>query len=252
MKNLQKISKNFNTTKKEVGFIKIYENYLKDFRFKRNKILEIGFTKDSLGMLREYFSNSLIVGLDIRDEKINLKNVQTYLGSQTDTNILDKIIKTHKNFDIIIDDGSHMNYDVKFTFNYLFNCLKYQGLYFIEDLQTSYISNWGGDSFKMNNKNTIMNFLRSLADSIHYQEIDNPFYTRRKFDGQIGYVHIYKNIAVIKKEKNFYESNICFKNSVYLGMIKKREDFDFSRFRDLKKYTKYFIKYILNKLKIFD
>ena len=98
MKNLQKISKNFNTTKKEVGFIKIYENYLKDFRFKRNKILEIGFTKDSLGMLREYFSNSLIVGLDIRDEKINLKNVQTYLGSQTDTNILDKIIKTHKNF----------------------------------------------------------------------------------------------------------------------------------------------------------
>ena len=153
MKNLQKISKNFNTTKKEVGFIKIYENYLKDFRFKRNKILEIGFTKDSLGMLREYFPNSLIVGLDIRDEKINLKNVQTYLGSQTDTNILDKIIRIHKNFDIIIDDGSHMNYDVKFTFNYLFNFLKYQGLYFIEDLQTSYISNWGGDSFKMNNKN---------------------------------------------------------------------------------------------------
>jgi hypothetical protein len=247
MKNLQKISKNFNTTKKEVGFIKIYENYLKDFRFKKNKILEIGFTKDSLGMFREYFPNSLIVGLDIRDEKINLKNVHTYLGSQTDTNILDKIIKTHKNFDIIIDDGSHMNYDVKFTFNHLFNCLKYQGLYFIEDLQTSYISNWGGDSFKMNNKNTIMNFLRSLADSIHYQEIDNPFYTRRKFDSQIGYVHIYKNLAVIKKEKNFYESNICFKNSVYLGMIKKRKDFDFSRFRDLKKYTKYFIKNLLNK-----
>jgi hypothetical protein len=251
MKSLKIISKNYNTTKKEVDFIKIYENYLKEFRFKKNKILEIGFTKDSLGMFREYFPNSFIVGLDIIDKKVNLSNVQTYVGSQTDIQILSKIIKTYKNFDIIIDDGSHMNYDVKFTFNHLFDYLKYNGLYFIEDLQTSYIPSWGGDSLRMNNKNTIMNFIRSLADSIHYQEIDNPFYVRKKFDGQIGYVHIYKNIAVIKKEKNFYESNICFKNSVYLGMIKKRKNFDFSSFRDLKRYAKYFIKNFLNKLRLF-
>ena len=61
MQSLKKISKYFNTTKKEVGFIKIYENYLKDFRFKKNNILEVGFTKDSLGMFREYFPNSHLV-----------------------------------------------------------------------------------------------------------------------------------------------------------------------------------------------
>ena len=75
MESLKKISKNFDTTKKEVGFIKIYEDYLKDFRFKKNKILEVGFTKHSLGMFREYFPNSHIVGLDIREEKVKLKNV---------------------------------------------------------------------------------------------------------------------------------------------------------------------------------
>jgi hypothetical protein len=37
MESLKKISKNFDTTKKEVGFIKIYEDYLKDFRFKKTK-----------------------------------------------------------------------------------------------------------------------------------------------------------------------------------------------------------------------
>jgi hypothetical protein len=68
-------------------------------------------------------------------------------------------------------------------------------------LQTSYISRWEWDPLKMNNKNTIMNFLRSLANSIHYQEIDNSFYIKKKFAGQIGYVHIHRNIALIKKEK---------------------------------------------------
>ena len=104
MESLKKISKNFDTTKKEVGFIKIYEDYLKDFRFKKNKILEVGFTKHSLGMFRKYFPNSHIVGLDIREEKVKLKNVQTYVGSQTDPKVLDKIIRAYKNFDIIIDE----------------------------------------------------------------------------------------------------------------------------------------------------
>jgi hypothetical protein len=93
-------------------------------------------------MFRKYFPNSHIVGLDIREEKVKLKKVQNYVCSQTDPKVLDKIIRAYNNFDIIIEDGSHINNDVKFTFNYLFSYLKYQKLYFIEDLQTSYISRW--------------------------------------------------------------------------------------------------------------
>lgn len=166
-------------------------------------MLEVGFTKYSLGMFRKYFPNSHIVGLDIREEKVKLKKVQNYVCSQTDPKVLDKIIRAYNNFDIIIEDGNHINNDVKFTFNYLFSHLKYQKLYFIEDLQTSYISRWERDPLKMNNKNTIMNFLRSLANSIHCQEIDNSFYIKKKFDGQIGYVHIHRNIALKKKKKFF-------------------------------------------------
>ena len=134
MESLKKISKNFDTTKKEVGFIKIYEDYLKDFRFKKNKILEVGFTKHSLGMFRKYFPNSHIVGLDIREEKVKLKNVQTYVGSQTDPKVLDKIIRAYKNFDIIIDDGSHIDSHIMTTFHTLFEkYLSPGGLYFVED-----------------------------------------------------------------------------------------------------------------------
>jgi hypothetical protein len=37
--------------------------------------------------------------LDIREEKIKLKNVQTYMESQTDTKVLDKITRAHKSFE---------------------------------------------------------------------------------------------------------------------------------------------------------
>lgn len=248
MKSLEQISKKYNTTKKEGDFLKVYEEYFKSFRNKKNKILEIGFTKFSLGMFRDYFPKSIIVGLDIKKQDLKLKNVYTYTGDQTDYKILKKIVSDYKSFDIIIDDGSHVNSHIVTTFRFLFNYLKYHGLYFIEDLQTSYISKWGGDPYNMNNKNTTMNFLRSLSDSMHYQEFDDPFYKKNQFDGKIGYVHIYRNLGIVKKEKNIYESNLCFKNSVYLGMIKKRKNFALSNLRDFKRYIRYLIKHIFYKI----
>ena len=92
-----------------------------------------------------------------------------------------------------------------------------------------------------------MNFIRSLADRMHYQEFDNPFYKSNPYDGQIGFVHFFRNIAIIQKKKNFYKSNMSHKNSVYLGMIKKRKDFDLKNFRDIKNYLRYFFNFMLSK-----
>ena len=246
MKNLKQIAKKYKTTKKMMGYINIYEKYLHELKNKKLNILEIGVESgESLRMFSEYFKNSNIIGLDIVDKNYNIKRTDIFCGDQTDHNILSKIIKKYKSLDIIVDDGSHKNDDIKNSFNYLFPKLNFGGLYIIEDLQTSYISNWGGDGVNLNNEETVMNFIRSLADRMHYQDIDNPFYKKHKFDGLIEYVHIYRNIAFIKKGKNFYQSNLCYKNSWYLGLKKNRNDFNFKSIRDLKYYMKYFIKHIL-------
>ena len=249
MKNLIEISKKYKTTKKMMGFINIYEKYLKEHRNKKINLLEIGVENgESLRMFSNYFNNAKIIGLDIIEKKYNIKNTEIFCGNQTDKKILFKIIKKYKSLDIIIDDGSHQNSDIKKSFSYLFPKLKLGGLYIIEDLQTSYVSNWGGDGNNFNNKKTTMNFIRSLADRMHYQDIDNPFYKKNKFDGMIEFVHIYRNIAFIKKGKNFYESNICYKNSWYLGLKKNRNNFDFKSFRDFKYYIKYFFRHIFRKI----
>ena len=246
MSNLIDIANKYKSTKKMMGYINIYNQYFNAIKDKNLNIFEIGVeTGESLRMFSDYFNKSNIIGLDIENKEYNIDRVEIFCGDQSDKNILNKIVEKYKTFDVIIDDGSHKNEDVKNSFNYLFPYLKYGGLYIIEDLQTSYIPNWGGDGVNLNNEKTTMNFIRSLADRMHYQDIDNPFYKKHNFDGLIEYVHIYRNIAFIKKQKKFYESNLCYKNSWYLGLKKNRNDFNFKSLRDLRYFIKYFIKHLL-------
>lgn len=246
MSNLIEIASKYKSTKKMMGFIDIYNYYFNTIKDKNLNIFEIGVeTGESLRMFSDYFNKSNIVGLDIENKDYNIERVEIFCGDQSDKKILNRIIEKYKTFDVIIDDGSHKNKDVINSFNHLFPYLKFGGLYVIEDLQTSYISNWGGDGVNLNNKKTTMNFIRSLADRMHYQDIDNPFYQKHDFDGLIEFVHIYRNIAFIKKQKRFYESNLCYKNSWYLGLKKNRKDFNFKSLRDLRYFIKYFIKHIL-------
>ena len=142
---LKKIANKYPSTKHSMGFFPIYDKYLKKFQNKKINILEIGVESgNSLKIWSNYFNKGKIVGLDIVKKKIKIKNTEIFCGNQTDETILKKIIGKYKKFDIIIDDGSHVNNDVIKTFNFLFSFLSQSGLYFIEDIQTSYMPNWGG------------------------------------------------------------------------------------------------------------
>ena len=66
---------------------------------------------------------------------------------------------------IIIDDGSHFPKDVIKSFNLLFSSLKENGLYFVEDTQTSYNHFFKGNPFNLKYANTHMNFFKNLTDT---------------------------------------------------------------------------------------
>ena len=124
-------------------YIDEYEKLLGD---RRNNItiLEIGVRYGhSIRMWNEYFSNSIIVGIEVNVHSINtLKNdvpfnentntLDIILGDATDENILEKL-KDYK-FDIIIDDGSHSFNDQVKSFKLLNNKMNLGGIYIIEDV----------------------------------------------------------------------------------------------------------------------
>ena len=201
--NLIEIGKKYPSSKNISGFIELYDKYFFDFRNKKINLLEIGVDNgDSLRIWSEYFTNANICGIDIDKKNFTINNTDLLFGDQSDNKFLQTIIDKYKNFDIIIDDGSHQSKHIISSFKFLFPYLNKNGLYVIEDLQTSYIPRYGGSRINLNKKRSSMNFVKSLCDSINYEQNDKPFFKKNNFDGEVKSIYFYQNIAFICKGKS--------------------------------------------------
>ena len=266
MKNLKQLAIKHKSDKHGSHFYtEIYERFMFPKKNNSIKFLEIGvggymggnysdphLGGESLRMWRDYFRKGKIVGLDIFKKEIKLGNrVKIFQGSQNNTITLSQIVKEYKKFDFIVDDGSHISKDVIFSFKYLFSSLKEGGYYFIEDIQSSYIRELGGDGAYLGNKKTAVNYFKGLVDKINYQEIENPFYKPDYFAQNTTEIHFFHNMIVIKKEKNLEKSNILVKNRRLTGgtnFITLRKFI--KNFKYLVLHLKSKINYILNLIKI--
>lgn len=162
-----------------------YEKYLPFKRTDKLKIMEIGVLNgESLRMWKDYFILSDIIGIDINkkckeyeDDRIKIE-----IGSQYDEYFLNDIGNKHGMFDMILDDGSHINNHVIFSFEKLFKYIKPGGVYIVEDVCTSYWKDYGG-GMKMDGstieyfKNLIedvnlMGMVNLEADNVHARRED--------------------------------------------------------------------------------
>ena len=214
--NLIEIGKKYPSSKNISGFIQLYEKYFTPLRDSKINILEIGVDNgDSLRIWREFFSKANICGIDIDKKNFRINNTNILQGDQSDLNFLKSLVSEYKKFDIIIDDGSHQAKHIIASFNYLFNYLSDNGLYVIEDLQTSYIPRYGGSRINLKKKKSSMNFIKSLTDSINYEKNNRPFFKKNKFDGLIKSINFYQNIVFIYKGESVnYFYNQDFKETL--------------------------------------
>ncbi len=193
-----------------------YETHFRPLRRKKLRLLEIGIGgfKDpelggeSLRMWRTYFPKARIFGIDLYDKSLhNERRIRTFKGSQVDDYFLESVIKSIGTIDIVIDDGSHMNEHVLHTFNYLFPKISENGIYVIEDVQTSYWRRNGGSSTNLNGSDTTMGFMKQLIDGLNYAEYEKEDYKPTYFDKHIVAIYFYHNIVFIQKGLNDEGSN---------------------------------------------
>ena len=166
-------------------------------------------------MWKKYFPFGNIYSFDIYDKsQLQENRIKIFKGSQIDIEFLNEIIKEIGELDIIIDDGSHINEHVIGSFNILFPKLKDGGIYVIEDTQTSYWDweDFGGDSKDLNNPKTIMNYFKSLTDSLNNEEFIIKNYEKSYFDKKIISMHFYHNLIFIYKGNNDEKSNVIVNN----------------------------------------
>jgi len=221
-KNLSKLATIYGTDKwNSHWYAQHYQHHFFSWRKKKINLLEIGVGGyndpktggESLFMWRAFFRRANIFSLDIYDKRaLEEKRIKIFQGSQVDSEFLHEIVKQTGGFDIIIDDGSHLNEHVIKTFEVLFPLLNNNGWYVVEDMQTAYWSDFGGDSQDLEAKHTSINYFKQLVHSLNYRELIKLNYQPTYFDKHITEIHFYHNMVFIRKSDNNEESNMVFNN----------------------------------------
>lgn len=211
--DLNELARSYRTNKWGLHwFTSIYERHLREFRDLPVRVLEIGVGGggqpaaggESMRMWKRYFHRGLIFGADIFDKSgVDQQRILTAIVDQSDPEALVDLDERYGPFDIIIDDGSHVNSHVRTTLDVLFPRLRSGGLYVIEDLWTTYLPSYGGDSTAPAGVHTSVGLLKQIVEGIHYQEqpraADTPSsYLERHVVG----LHVYHNIAFLEKGVN--------------------------------------------------
>ena len=156
-------------------------------------------------MWEKYFPHAKICGLDIdvRCLQHASDRSQVIIGDQADQETLQRVVQAAGPFDIVIDDGGHCMDQVLFSLSFLWPYMRPNGLYVIEDLGTSYHSEWGGN---MKNQHTVTAALAEMVNQLHWPtKAVQVTGNRGKYSiAQVGNVSLPRPVAI-----HFYRE-ICF------------------------------------------
>ena len=180
-------------------FLNVYERWFEPIRLNKMEVLEIGIHHGgSLKMWEEYFPNSQITGIDVdkKCKKHEAGRIKVFIGDQADIAFL----QTMGRFNIIIDDGGHKMDQQKNSFYELWNHLNHNGMYVLEDLETSYWPKFDG---VYRNKNTTIEMLKGLVDNVNCVGAAHPRSEHKKKiveDLNIEAIHFYQSLCLIHKK----------------------------------------------------
>jgi cephalosporin hydroxylase len=156
-------------------FASVYESVLS--RIAVNRLFEIGIhLGGSIRMWRQLLgADARIACMDIKPEACDtVRGVadHVYAGSQTDADLLSRIAAEAGPFDLIIDDGSHRNPHMIFSFEALFEHVRPGGAYVIEDMFTSYWPRYRGGLRK---PGTLVEYVKDVLDRLYVPYVSQKY-----------------------------------------------------------------------------
>jgi cephalosporin hydroxylase len=181
-----------------------YQRHLSHLRRQPVRVLEIGIGGydtpqggASLRMWRSYFRHADVHGLDLHFKAISEPGITAHQGDQSDPEVLRRLGDAHGPFDIVIDDGSHINRHIRASFGVLFpDYLKPGGWYVIEDMATAYLDDFGGGA--VGTPETSVELVKDLVD-----DVNRTFWEAGGGGGHhplaVKSIHVYEQIAFIAK-----------------------------------------------------
>jgi GT2 family glycosyltransferase len=153
-------------------YLSEYDRLFCGYRDKPVRLFEIGIQNGgSLEIWSKYFDNaSVLIGCDINPDCARLTysdpRISVIVGDANVSKISDSVLQRCPQFDIVIDDGSHLSSDIVRSFALYFPRLVEGGLFVAEDLHCSYWSQLQGGLF---DPYSSISFFKRLADVINHE-----------------------------------------------------------------------------------
>lgn len=177
-----------------------YDRHFRRFRRKAPVVVEIGVNYGgSLQMWRNYFGKSAtIIGIDINPacRELEKEGFQILIGDQGDRNFWKEFKARFPRIDILIDDGGHTFQQQRVTFEEMFEHVDKNGVYFVEDIHTSYIPYWGGGFRK---PGTFVEYAKGLVDELNAWWTNDRKRYVTKLTKSCTSIHYYDSIVVLEK-----------------------------------------------------
>lgn len=154
------------------SYLTEYDRLFSPYREQNISILEIGVQNGgSLEIWSQYFPNAnIFVGCDINPNCGNLSfkdaRIKVVVGDATKVDVMAKILAHSAQFDLIIEDGSHISSDIVKAFALYFPALKNGGLFVAEDLHCSYWQEFEGGIYQ---PYSALSFFKHLIDMINHE-----------------------------------------------------------------------------------
>lgn len=182
-------------------YFDVYHRHFERFRGKPAKVLEIGvYHGGSLQMWKHYFgSQAKIVGVDVnpRCSALAEPGIEIVIGDQANRAFLRSLVQSHGPFDIVIDDGGHTMVQQQVSLEELYTAVNPGGVYLVEDIHTSYWSEYGGG---FRNPYSFIELAKRLVDLIHAHHSRDPqSFAPTGFTATTGGMHFYDSMLVLDR-----------------------------------------------------
>lgn len=185
---------------KWLHYFEIYHRHFERFRGKPVVILEFGVNQGgSLEMWRDYFGpQARIFGVDIDPRCAELAGPGTriFIGDQEDREFLRSLVAEIGPIDVLIEDGGHTMGQQIATFEELYPHLTADGVFLIEDVQTSYRPRYGGGYRK---PGTFMEYAKGLTDQLNAWHTRDESFVVDEFTRTTKSMHFYDSIVVFER-----------------------------------------------------
>jgi len=197
-------------------YFDLYDQWFHKFVGRGPKILEVGVQfGGSAKLWRDYFGpGTLVTGVDVNPQCEPCDYLELIVmdqGSEESwNNLRDRFGVSY--FDIVIEDGSHENRDQIVTLNESFAMLKDGGIYFCEDVHTSYYNGVRVEGGGLESKDSFVEYAKKLADVVNERHTKfalgvgptpaGPHVRQDLLDrfGHVRGVHFYDSVVVLEKD----------------------------------------------------